>query len=58
MLDWQVEIFISAMAEVARMEGMKSENKQREALGQSMAYVERDFSEIAATLDALAEKAK
>ena len=58
MHDWQVPIFIAAMAEVARMEGMKAENEQRKACGSSMAYVESDFSEIAIALDALSRDAR
>ena len=40
------------------MEGMKAENDQRKALGQSMAYVEDDFASVAANLESLARDAR
>ena len=37
----------------ARVEGMRAENKQREVLGESMAYTEQDFAYEAAELERL-----
>lgn len=35
-----------AVATLVELEGMKAENKQRESLGQSMAYTEKEFQEL------------
>lgn len=53
-----VGIFAAIQAESARIVGMAAENAQRLILGQSMAYVEQDFSYIAAELDRLSIAAR
>ena len=40
---YQFGMFLAAQIE---MEAMKAENKQREHLGQSMAYVDSDFASL------------
>ena len=42
---------------ITRREAMIAENKQREHLGQSMAYVEKQFNELADEMRQFAEKA-
>ena len=42
-----VKVFWIILSIQAEIEWMKAENMQREALWQSMAYVERDFAEKA-----------
>ena len=58
MNDWQLAIYISSLAVIAEIEGMKAENKQREATQKSMAYVEEDFLKKADDLYGLAREAR
>lgn len=51
-----VRVFGYMLAEYARIEGMKAENMQRQALGESMAYGEAAFNIEARHLDELARQ--
>ena len=54
--EWQHQAIIQSMAVQAEIEGMKAENKQREYLGQSMAYSEDCFNLKAQELNELARE--
>ncbi len=50
-----IELLAKTYTIIAEIEGMKAENMQREACGESMAYVAKDFNECAAQLAAIIE---
>jgi hypothetical protein len=54
----QVPIFITAMAEIALLEGMKVENKEREIAGEALTYSEDHFYAIQYNLLNLARAAR
>ena len=51
---YNVKRLALVLAIQAEIEGMKAENKQREIQGDSMAYIDKDFSEKANELTNLA----
>ena len=51
---YQASIFAFVLAENALVLGMEAENKQREAVGASMAFVENDFALAAGRIQELA----
>lgn len=53
MYDWQVPLYVQALAEVAKMEAMKALNKYRELRGESQAYDEDAFLCIASELETI-----
>lgn len=52
-----LRIYLAGLASLARIEGMKAENMQRAAIGNSMAYSEEPFFNEATFLDRLAIEA-
>ncbi len=58
MKDWQVPIYIQAMAEMARLEAMKALNSYREQRGESQGYNEESFYDIVSNLETLARDAR
>ena len=55
MEDYLVRIFGEIQAEVVVAMGMQADNKQREILGQSMAYTSEDFNNVAADIKSLVD---
>ena len=53
MRDWQVPLYVQALAEVAKMEAMKALNQYREIRGESQAYGEDAFLRIAFELETI-----
>lgn len=56
MQDYQIIQLGHIFAEFTRGLGMQAENMQREHLGQSMAYVEKDFESVASNIEYYAEQ--
>lgn len=56
MEDWQYRILIQSFAVNAEIEGMKAENQQRMACGNSVAYDEQNFIDKASELERLARE--
>lgn len=58
MHDWQVPIYIQALAEATKVEAMKALNQYREMRGESQAYGEDAFLAVAGNLETLARDAR
>ena len=55
--NYQVPIYIRALAELAEMEAMKADNALRMFRGESPVYTEEDFMTVANNLHTLAREA-
>ena len=56
MQDYQIIQLGHILAEFTRSLGMQAENMQREQIGESMAYVDKDFYECANQIEFYAEQ--
>lgn len=54
--NWQVPLYIQALAEVAKMESMKALNQYRYMRGESQAYDEEAFLKIALELETISRE--
>lgn len=53
---YDLRILIQAMSIMVRVEGLKAANQQREHRGESIAYDEDSFDELANELDEIVKK--
>jgi len=53
MESWHARLFINAMAELVRVEGMKAENEACKHRDESPKYGEDDFSYVASAMESI-----